>query len=747
MKKKLFLLFTIIGLLFLFTGCGAILEALYPDYTGEGGGRAVVVNIRFDDTQFFDENDAAPVKVRLVPFQHTSTGLEIDLSFGSDEVNLYRNQFEFDSNANVYTAQANFDHPGYAIYRAIVWFDVQTNGLIGYEEPAMEAVHSGSGMVDIDLTYYKPGDPPIEMEAVLDRNTYVDSSIVDAMLESGGGESGDNQPPVAQISMDNSWVFPNTQVEFRGWNSYDNEGPIQEYSWTIQDTYGPQPFQGDSCVYTFRNVGRWSVRLEVRDNDGVWSETMVFIDVIEEQTGTNKQVEVGVEVDSSVDLNSTLRVVLLQTDVDGHFDMREFWNQRYPTALFEWIPDGEYIVAGWLDLNENGMPDSGEPGDVAYPYNAPDDPSIWLDSGTEFVEVYLYIDLWTSIPEEYLPDQAEGEGSPDNPMMLDLGVSHDAFVERNATNYYSFDVIPNRDYSVHLFNMDANNDLDVYENWEPRFWGYYLNGSYNGGPSDEWVTVMVVDEFLLVEVSGYDGGNYTLEVSEETGGGGPPEGSPDNPEMISLGSPVGGYLPTDGFMEWFYAVEVDANTDYVVELYGLDVDVDVQVFQNWEPRLNFNNGLGGGYNSDTAPELVNVTPNTDYLIIKVYTWDPSNFTLEVYEDTDSGPSPLGSPNNPEQISLNSPVSGFLSTDGKWFYAIPVDYGFDYTVELYGLDADVDVDVYENWEPRLDMFYWIDGSWNYGTDPESITVTAYDDYLIIEVYNWDPANYTLEVYPN
>jgi hypothetical protein len=735
--KKLFLLFAFIGLLFVFTGCDEILEALYPEFTigeeGVEGEEAVKVevwldySIRYNTPEYFDSIDPSPVKVKLVPFQMIGQDQwYIDWGANSPEQELYKEQFDQSDDQD--TAKALFFNPGYSIYRAIVWFDLNNDGQIGYDEPSMQAVDE-HGNVQFDLTYYRPGDPTVELSADLDKNTRINETWI--ITELAGEQTGENEPPIASIFVQNDNVPQGTDVHLIGWDSWDPDGWIEEYVWTVQDALGEYVEYGDNIHYTFNQQGRWNVRLEVRDNNGAWSEMWVAINVGPPQSGTNKKVEVNVDIDYSIpNLGNTLRVVLVQTD-GGHFDGRDFWNQRYPVAWFEWIPDGWYLVAGWLDLNEDGFPDPNEPGNVGYPNYAPFTPDIDLYS-EDFVQVNLSIDSGSRIPEEYIPEKEEGEGSPDEPFELFLDTPHDSFVDRDVVNFYYVDVDMGSEYTVHLFNMDGDNDLEVSESWQTSFPGNHLGGSAEGGTMDEWFTVQVWDEYLLIEVFGYEGGNFTIEVFEETGGGGPPVGSPDNPDPIGIGALVTGDLPFNG--EWYYSVPVTPGTIYEVSVSGLTGGIDV--YQNWEPRVNWNNWLDGGNGS------VIVVPSTVYLVIGVYADQPSTFNLEVFEAI--GGIDEGTPENPEPISINTPINGAMNAYEEWYYAVPVTFGTTYTITLTNLDGDIDFDVYENSIAIIDWYNWVDGSWNGGSDNESVTITAYDDYFIIALESWDSSGYTLQI---
>lgn len=93
------------------------------------------------------------------------------------------------------------------------------------------------------------------------------------------------EPPTAIIEATQLTVNPGVPITFDGAESYDLDGSIVSYAWSVEqaDADGPtDPLTGTSSSITasFSQVGTYEVSLTVTDNDGLTDATIVTVTVV-----------------------------------------------------------------------------------------------------------------------------------------------------------------------------------------------------------------------------------------------------------------------------------------------------------------------------------------------------------------------------------------------------------------------------------------------------------------------------------
>jgi hypothetical protein len=87
------------------------------------------------------------------------------------------------------------------------------------------------------------------------------------------------QAPYAMIYNDvGSSIAQNVQTYFYGYNSYDPDGWINEWNWTIKDQFNSLIATGfgPDFPFTFAAAGSYTISLVVKDNQGVESPESLF---------------------------------------------------------------------------------------------------------------------------------------------------------------------------------------------------------------------------------------------------------------------------------------------------------------------------------------------------------------------------------------------------------------------------------------------------------------------------------------
>ena len=87
------------------------------------------------------------------------------------------------------------------------------------------------------------------------------------IVASVGGPTTNKQPPVAVIQAPKSSNL-NAPVSLDGSQSYDPDGSVVAYNWTIQKPGGADILSGPTLQYTWTQPGTYQVILTVTDNDG-----------------------------------------------------------------------------------------------------------------------------------------------------------------------------------------------------------------------------------------------------------------------------------------------------------------------------------------------------------------------------------------------------------------------------------------------------------------------------------------------
>ena len=95
------------------------------------------------------------------------------------------------------------------------------------------------------------------------------------------GDIGDTAPPVADAGLDQT-IFQGTTVTFNGSGSHDDVD-IKSYVWTFTDAT-LKNLTGVRPTYRFKNVGNFSVTLNVTDYSDKWDTDMMWVNVSADDT-------------------------------------------------------------------------------------------------------------------------------------------------------------------------------------------------------------------------------------------------------------------------------------------------------------------------------------------------------------------------------------------------------------------------------------------------------------------------------
>lgn len=366
MKKIVLAFLIVVGLLMTLSSCDDMLEALYPDITGEnsmdGIKFVVTIGVRPDIMDSFEFQEGRPVIVQMVPFRKT-TGTEdfVDHAFARKK-ELKRPDFSHNQGYHYPTAEVTFNIFDRSKYRVIAFFDGNDNGnfdpgerstMAWTPDPNHHTDHFDPGMFDKDDYEWdlrdgwqdKWGDSEqqkIYVQAVLDWGTNIaqqDDWLMDKLME-GIVYPEPNRPPWANL-----WApmerAEGVEVWFDGWGSGDEDGWIKEYNWDFGDGETMQTKHGGvSHIYT--ETGRYEVTLSVRDNrDGTdWNGSIqngidsmtVSIEIVEDTGAMPPTVIIDLPPHAIVGQEEWIEG-WRSYDVDGHIDhMTVEWTLTPPSG-------------------------------------------------------------------------------------------------------------------------------------------------------------------------------------------------------------------------------------------------------------------------------------------------------------------------------------------------------------------------------------------------------------------------------
>lgn len=121
-------------------------------------------------------------------------------------------------------------------------------------------------------TYKSPGQYTITL-TVMDNGGKVNSTSVSIIVK-----SAPKQSPIAIMSYPNKTYYVGDEITFTGFESFDPDGFIVNYSWDMGD--GTKKY-GDVITHVYNIAKKYLVKLTVRDNDGMTCSTTAEITISE----------------------------------------------------------------------------------------------------------------------------------------------------------------------------------------------------------------------------------------------------------------------------------------------------------------------------------------------------------------------------------------------------------------------------------------------------------------------------------
>jgi hypothetical protein len=370
--KKL-TVFLIVAVAFLFASCDQVLEAFFPEF-GEGamGEASITVDVRLDGAVFGSLDSNTPVRLKAVPFFRDFQGNDF-IDFGSvRNSKLDKGAFSRQSDGSG-KAMFTFDFLYNARWAVFVWVDKDNEGDIDFDEPGMMARDmNDSELIDFSFKTY-----PAQMAVYIESWSRIPGEII-AMLQPD--QSGDNQAPIAGINnMYPRFAVVGNWLNFDGNWSWDNDGYIKEYIWTLyrRDQYGmlsKLPLDQNPIVkaneswftWSFMNPGTYVIGLKVRDNQNLVSEYEVYTDniYIDETAIASNTIYISGTNNTPDSGWYPTYFALLEDGKPGIVRLINTWSTIYDNVFWD-IPDGNWRVIAWVDSNWNGLPDEGEYGNNA----------------------------------------------------------------------------------------------------------------------------------------------------------------------------------------------------------------------------------------------------------------------------------------------------------------------------------------------------------------------------------------------
>lgn len=316
------------------------------------------------------------------------------------------------------------------------------------------------------------------------------------------------------------------------------------------------------------------------------------------------------------------------------------------------------------------------------------------------------------------------EGTPSNPVAIQIGTVHHGHVDTEVS-YYTASVLSTHSYRIIVSALRDDADLYVYD-MDARF-KYVSRISANDDTTTEYMVIEPSGSQLYFSVNGsYTQNGTTFQVSILPGDF-TYEGTPDRPELISAGFPHYGQVST---ATSYYAVPVQPNTSYELSMTRLLDDADIRVYDN----SLFVTSIGDSWNTGIEPERILVTSTSDHLYLAVdgsYTEAGTSFVLLVVSTTAFSVSQEfvseGSPEEPILLSTNVWHQGQVDSLAS-YYAIPVEPGRRYDVVMTDLLDDADVTVFGDHQYTS----FLGDGLNPGREPERFSVSSQAHHLYLRV---------------
>ena len=296
------------------------------------------------------------------------------------------------------------------------------------------------------------------------------------------------------------------------------------------------------------------------------------------------------------------------------------------------------------------------------------------------------------------------------------------------------------DYGMYIDVLDSNG----YYTWDNVYWDW-------DSTSDEKIVFTATETTdYFIQVSGWESGLYTLNVSENTSASADTVGSTaaDAGIFADLDTDaddiVEGRLDTNYDNDW-YEISVTAGTTYDIVLNSDDMTwpyldiLDSNGWYVWE---------GVYYDWDaTADDKITFTASQDGdYYVQVSGWETGDYTLGVSENNAASADTVGSTlTDHSNVEIGVQVDGTIDTsyDSDWYHLdATAGTSYDVTLDIVGSNYGMYIDVLDsNGNYTWENLYW---DWNSAAD-EKIVFTASEtgDYYI-QVSGWETGAYTLNV---
>ena len=174
-------------------------------------------------------------------------------------------------------------------YSGLIGENIQLDGSGSYDPDGNTISYEwdvdGDGTYDlqgriVNVTYYKTGTFNVILK--VSDGQYSDTDTTTVTILSPPPPPPTNEPPVAEADGPYE-CYAGNGVTLDGSGSYDPDGNIVDYKWDI-DNDGIWDLHGEDVNVTFYDVGSFTVKLNVTDDDGATAEDTAIVIVRESPT-------------------------------------------------------------------------------------------------------------------------------------------------------------------------------------------------------------------------------------------------------------------------------------------------------------------------------------------------------------------------------------------------------------------------------------------------------------------------------
>jgi pimeloyl-ACP methyl ester carboxylesterase len=388
------------------------------------------------------------------------------------------------------------------------------------------------------------------------------------------------------------------------------------------------------------------------------------------------------------------------------------------------------------DINGNGLVDEEEVLDFSIASgNTPETIEKSLAAGDYYLWVYQYsgnTNYNLSLSATPLPPDSAGNTLT---AALDLGLlsgtqtSTDLLGNLDTDDYYRFQVDTNSDFRLDLDGLSADADVQLIQDINGNGVvdeGEVLNSSTASSNTPETITInaLTAGEYF-VRVYQYSGNtNYELSLSAT-----PPPIPPDSAgntltEAQVLGSLSGSQTfgdfignpdPND-----YYRFHLDTNSNFRLDLNGLNADADVQLIRdiNGNGMVDEGEVIDFSTASGNTPEAIEKSLAAGDYYIRVYQYSgDTNYNLNLSATTipDNAGNALAEARDFDLLSGTQTANDFVGDgDANDYYSFSLGTASNFDLSLTGLSADANVQILNS------SGVVIEGSANSGTTSELIS---------------------------